>query len=144
MMTKEEILAMKPGEELDRLVVIEVMDEPIPNFTPNDALGLQLAGSPVRSPKGNWVCLCVYDKGDIPTWYSLPFSTDILAAWQVVDILKENWDCVELIWDVGAWDIVLENYETHQKFYLGSEAGETYEKLPEAICKAALLTKLNL
>lgn len=71
------------------------------------------------------------------------YSTDILAANDVLEKLKERWDCIELIWDVGAWDICLENYTTGKEFCLGKEAGETYEKLPVAICKAALLSKLE-
>jgi len=87
----------------------------------------------------------VMSKGEPSLIHPLPkYSEDILAAWSVIEKMKENWDCIELIWDVGAWDICLENYETHQRFYLGKEAGETYEKLPEAICKVALLTKLHL
>jgi len=56
-MDKGTILAIEAGEELDRLVAEEVMGEPMPEFTPEDALDLELAGSPVKSPKGNWVCL---------------------------------------------------------------------------------------
>ena len=142
-MDKSTILAMEAGEELDRLVAEEVMVEPMPEFTPEDALRLQLAGSPVKSPKGNWVCLCRYDEGDIPRWCPVPFSTDISAAWRVLEKLKRDWGCIDLIWDAGAWDISLENYDSHRKFYLGKESGATYEELPEAICRAALITRLN-
>ncbi|GAJ23370.1 unnamed protein product, partial [marine sediment metagenome] len=82
---------METGEELDRLVATEVMGEPIPEFTPENALDLQLAGSPVKSPQGNWLCLCEYGEGDIPTWRPLPYSTDISAAWQVVAKNDYSW-----------------------------------------------------
>lgn len=110
-MTKEEIVAMKAGLDLD------------------DAVHRQVMG-----------------KGEPSLIHPLPkYSTDISPAMQVVEKLKQDWDSIELIWDVGAWDICLEKYGTHQKiFFLGEEAGETYEKLPEAICKAALLAKLHL
>ena len=140
-MDKGTILAIEAGEELDRLVAEEVMGEPMPEFAPEGALGLQLAGSPVKSPKGNWVCLCRYDEGDIPRWRPVPFSIDISAAWRVLETLKKHWDCIDLIWDAGAWDISLENYDSHRKFYLGKESGATYEELPEAICRVALMTE---
>ncbi|GAJ12734.1 unnamed protein product, partial [marine sediment metagenome] len=88
-MDKDTILAMEVGDELDKLVAVEVMGELMPEFTPQNALDLQLVGSPVKSPKGNWLCLCRYDEGDIPTWRPVPFSTDISAAWQVVDKMFE-------------------------------------------------------
>ncbi|GAI99989.1 unnamed protein product, partial [marine sediment metagenome] len=36
-MTKEEILAMEPGPELDTLVAEKVMGHPMPGFIPEDA-----------------------------------------------------------------------------------------------------------
>ncbi|GAH74230.1 unnamed protein product, partial [marine sediment metagenome] len=94
-MTKEEILAMEVGEELDKLVA-EAMGEPMPEFIPENALDLQLAGSLIKSPKGNWLCLCNYDEGDIPTWRPLPYSSDISAAWQVVVEMLSLGFCLEL------------------------------------------------
>ena len=89
-MTKEEISAMEAGEQLDCLVAEEVMGEPKPSrWTPRNALNLQLAGNPAMSKGENWVCLCKYEEGDIPVWYPLPFSTDISAAWQVVEKMFE-------------------------------------------------------
>ncbi len=88
-MDKDTILAMEAGDELDKLVAVEVMGEPMPEFTPENALDLQLAGNPVKSPKGNWLCLCRYDEGDIATWRPVPFSTDISAAWPVVKKMFE-------------------------------------------------------
>ena len=85
-MTKGEILAMEANEELDKLVAAEVMNELMSDLSiPEYALELQLAGSPIKSGGGNWLCLCQYEEGDIPRWHPLPFSTDILVAWQVVD-----------------------------------------------------------
>lgn len=138
-MTKEEILKMEAGEELDRLVA-EVMGEPMPEFTPENALELQLAGSPVKSPKGNWLCLCRYDEGDIPTWRPLPYSTDISAAWSVVEKMREldysfsltNYDNYKLVYQVKFY-----NYLNPALSYCGVGTA------PEAICKAALLTKLD-
>ena len=153
-MTKEEILAMGAGEELDKLVATEVMGEPIPEFTPENALDLQLAGNPVKSPMGCWLCLCEYDQGDVSLWKPLSFSTDTLAAGQIVE--KD-----------GAWDIK-KRYRPYPEDPPGSPGRPTYQAaiqisdydpyedelfnkwsgrsswcwtLPEAICKAALLAK---
>ena len=153
-MTKEEILAMEAGEELDRLVAAEVMEELMPEFTPENALGLQLAGSPVKSPKGNWLCLCRYDEGDIPTWRPVPLSTDSSAAWQVVEKMRSMEDgegnpllcCLTIYSDHDlAWDIrwcysELSNRNDGHKTH---RLPTCYDDFPEAICKAALLARLD-
>ena len=145
-MTKEEILKMEAGEELDRLVA-EVMGEPMPEFTPEDALDLQLAGSPVKSPKGNWVCLCNHEEGDIPVWHPLPFSTDISAAWLVVEKLTEEWTkrskpiSIEVIYDCGAYEAKIETWNENKKDWNEPISSGSREAAPEAICKAVLLTK---
>ena len=134
-MNKEEILTMEAGEELDRLVATEVMGEPMPAFIPESALEFQLAGSPVKSPKGNWVCLCRYDEGDIPTWRPLTCSTDISAAWKVVK---------KMINDGNSY---FSDYGDNEKWGVtyAHSIGELVwaDTIEEAICKAALLTKLN-
>jgi len=54
----------------------------------------------------------------------------------VLPKLKKEWDLIELIWDVGAWDIHLEKYTSPSKhFYLGKEVGKTFEDLVKAIYK---------
>lgn len=136
-MNEEEILKMEVGEELDKLVATEVMEEPIPEFTPPNALELQLAGSPVKSPKGSWLSRCSYYEGDIPTWRPLPYSTDISAAWQVV---KKMITMNPNIWfhldysPINWWSA---NFE---RGGYGYEAKTQVDS--EAICKAALLVKL--
>uniref|UniRef100_A0A6M3LZQ5 Phage ABA sandwich domain-containing protein n=1 Tax=viral metagenome TaxID=1070528 RepID=A0A6M3LZQ5_9ZZZZ len=129
-MNKEEILAME-GEELDKLIAVEVMAEPVPKFIPEDALELQLSGNPVKSPRECWLCLCEYDQGDVPIWRPLPFSTDISAAWQVMEKLK--------VGDNETWFSFCEQVEE----LCGSDERVLYELNPEIICKAALLAKLK-
>ncbi|GAI39104.1 unnamed protein product, partial [marine sediment metagenome] len=100
-MTKEEILAMEAGRELDELVATQIKGEPKPDYVVENVLDLQLTGDPAKSLGGNWLFLCEYDKGDIPTWYSLPFSTDISAAWPVAvkmglalfPLNNKDWGC---------------------------------------------------
>ena len=136
-MTKEEILAMEIGEDLDRLVATEVMGEPMPEFIPEDALDLQLAGSPIKSPKGNWLCLCDYDKGDIPTWRPLPYATDISAAWQVEEKIKEL-GLTEQYGNKIAIIVLDDNTTARQRIFDAAHAS------PEMRCKAALLAKLGI
>jgi len=144
-MTKEEILAMEAGEELDKLVA-EAMGEPMPEYIPENALDLQLAGSPIKSPKGNWLCLCNYDEGDIPTWRPLPYSSDISAAWQVVNKMFE----------LGyAMSLLHLSSEFYPEYWYCDFRPKDSNKPPEyewvdhqmtapgAICKAALLTRLD-
>ncbi|GAI80038.1 unnamed protein product [marine sediment metagenome] len=148
-MNKVEILVMEAGEELDRLVATEVMGEPVPEFTPENALDLQLAGSPVKSPKGNWLCLCRYGEGDIPTWRPLPYSTDISAAWLVVEKLAEGWErdhepiSIEVMYDCGAYEAKIETWNDGKIDWNEPILSGSYNKAPEAICKAALLTRLD-
>jgi len=135
-MTIEEILAMKPGNELDALIGKEIME-----WTPEE-IEVNMLSSPHH--------------------FSWSPSTDISDTNKVFDKLKEEWNRISLIWDVDTWDIHLEDYEeclvsehkghfgssqlirtTKREFYLGKVAGETYEELSVAICKAALLTKCS-
>lgn len=154
-MTKEEILAVKVGKELDKLVAIEVMGEPIPEFTPPNALDLQLVGPPIKSPKGNWLSRCKYEEGDIPIWYPLPFSTDIAAAWQVIDKMKEMEDgkgnqllcCLKIHCDIPGevWDIFWSYAEgsTMDDGHKDHKLPLSWYSLPEAICKSALLARIG-
>lgn len=156
-MTKEEIIAMEAGEELDKLIAIEVMAESAPNLIPENALDLQLAGDPVKSPMGCWVCLCRYDEGDIPMWRPVPFSTDISAAWQVVEKVEGAWDIKKRFRPhpddpAGSGgratyqaSTFLSNFDPYENELINVQKGRSpwVWSLPEAICKAALLAKLE-
>lgn len=103
-MTKEEILAMRPGRDLNLLVCEKVFN--------SETFG---------SVK--------------------PYSTDITAAWQVLKRFREEYWCIEIkIADV-CW-VVMELLRT-PPIRAEVSAGTHFEKLPEAICKAALLAKLG-
>ncbi len=104
-MTKEEVLRMRPGRDLDLLVCERVLDN--------------------------------------MTFGSLKlYSTDIRATWQVLNRLRgESW-CIEIkIADV-CW-VAMELLRT-PPIKVEVSAGTHFEKLPEAICKAALLAKLEV
>ena len=145
-MTKEEILAMEAGKELDTLVAEKVMGHPMPAFIPEEALGLYLAGSPIHYD--SWTCVCHYDEGDVPKWLPDPYSTDISAAWQVVDKICN--------WDVDDNMLVLKGQAPDPTEPVGGENEGWWEAringirgnvaaegkiAPEAICKVALLAK---
>lgn len=154
-MSKEEILAMQPGEELNKLVAEQVFDKKV-------VIVKYLSGySTLKDedlPSGENYEECyatVFRDGETPLYADhIPdfavrvdlledYSRDISAASQILEKLKKDWDCIDLVWDVGAWDMRLENYDNHREFCLGKESGTTFEELPEAICKAALLAKLE-
>ncbi|MBA7576092.1 hypothetical protein ES708_27927 [subsurface metagenome] len=134
-MTKEEILAMEPGTELDILVAEKVMGHPMPDFISEDALDLYLAGTPIHCD--SWTCVCHYDEGDIPTWVPATYSTDISAAWQALKKLREEYWCIEIKIADGCW-VIMELLRT-PPIRVEVNAGTPFERLPEAICKAALI-----
>jgi hypothetical protein len=147
-MTKEETLAMQPGRALDVLVAERVMGHPMPTSTPEDAVDLYLSGAPVH--QDGWTCVFRYDEGDEPKWIPGPYSTDIAAAWQVVEAIRNMKDekgnpvicCLTIKSDHNyVWDIEWsyselssrnDGHKTHALPY-------SCEELPEAICKAALV-----
>jgi len=147
-MDKSTILAIEAGEELDKLVATEVMGEPMPELTPQNALDLQLVGSPVKSPKSNWLCLCRYEEGDIPMWRPLPYSTDISAAWQVLEKLTEVWKIkdklvlFEVIYGCGAYEAKVETWNENKQDWNEPIFSGSCDKAPEAISKAALIVRL--
>ena len=133
-MTSEEILAMKPGKELDAQIA-------------------KLLGKPVyKNREGRWLIRTGSRSLDR---YPLPYSADIAAAWEVVGAMRNMKDekgnqllcCLKIHCDVPgeAWDIhwsyselsIMDDGHKDHKLPL------SWFSLPEAICKAALLTRLE-
>jgi len=138
-MTKE-ILAMEPGPELDTLVAEKIMDHPMPDFIPEDALNLYLVGAPIHYD--SWTCVCRYDEGDVPKWVPAPYSTDISAAWLVVEKMFELGHSMSLLHlssefypDYWYCDFRLKGKTTPPAY----EWVDHISKAPEAISKAALI-----
>ncbi|MBA7675928.1 hypothetical protein ES703_84167 [subsurface metagenome] len=137
-MTKEEILAMEPGPELDTLVAEKIMNHPMPDFIPADALDLYLAGTPIHYD--SWTCVCRYDEGDVPKWIPDPYSTDISAAWPIavkmglalIPLNNKDWACCKAD-HIYRVDIRQDHY-ADPNLVICKEA-------PEAICKVALIAK---
>lgn len=135
-MTKEEILAMKPGRELSGLVIVEVMGRRCAhvNLAPLNPNSVQHAnGAKSR-------CLaCGYK--DYNSFFRRDFlycSISISDAWEVVEKMR------------------MELFSTRSRFLNALQEqtrGETWSLAwpdvfwsitPETICKAALLAKLEL
>ena len=116
-MTKEEILIMEAGIELDILVAESIMGYQV-------FAGMTSATSPLI----------------ITTSQVLSYSRDISAAWQVVDKLKEEKLLfIDIFWDYEAWFCRIEDID-------GKTIGASElacDSAPEAICKAALLAKVK-
>lgn len=115
-MTREEILAMEPGRELDALIEQHIFGKRV-----------------------EWIQDEVTDPYPIvPAEYGYiveNYSSDISAAWEVVNqMYKDN------------WDFTLERHRFMNRDKVGAFFGslETVkaEAAPEAICKAALLAIL--
>jgi len=105
-MTREEILAMEAGEELD-------------SVTAEQFFGVSRSAHLVH----------------------FRYSTDPLATWQVLRKLREEFWCIEIKIADGCW-VILELLRT-PPIRVEVNAGTPFERLPEAICKAALLAKLE-
>jgi hypothetical protein len=111
--TREEILAMDPGHELDELIAIHVM------------------GYEKSRMQDGWVRI-----GALAT-YPKRYSTDISAAWEVVEKFDE---------------ITIRRYETignESRFVCRiqvnhhTQVTNCAKTAPEAICKAALLAVME-
>jgi len=83
---------MPAGREMDALVAEKVMEEQRPARTGNemDALRGSISGIPSESANGSWFLTTTgFEDGDSPIWLPKPYSTDIAAAWEVVEKIRE-------------------------------------------------------
>ena len=113
-MKREEILAMKPGEHLDRVVALRVM-------------GYEES----KTMKG-WVRM-----GALAT-YPKRYSTDISVAWELVHKLK-----IAIIPQSPSAPTELSYYSEYENEPYVKKIHVFAETAPEAICKAALLAVLE-
>ncbi|MDD5702900.1 MAG: hypothetical protein PHU23_12720 [Dehalococcoidales bacterium] len=117
-MTKEEILAMRPGSELNMKVAEIIMGHTIIN---DEIFGYMERVINLNSTECGSTC-CGSKEGD-SVWSAVkPYSEDISAAEQVVEKMTE----------LGYKDAV----------YWADFGNGKYTE-PEAICKAALLSRLE-
>lgn len=72
------------ARERDVLVAVEIMGEPKP--TTNVPPGVLSGFATSSSGGGNWIgTTSGYESGDEPVWMPKPFTSDIAAAWKVVE-----------------------------------------------------------
>jgi len=140
-MTKEEILAMKPGRELDVLVAKEIFSIEVEwDYAPWD-INKQLPKQPYRKgeprtvlgPTAHAVGNTIYEH-----------STDISSAWQVVVKLDDDgWYYTIAKFGIpNSPDFIRCNFTKIGIAVVYADVNNSTE-LPKAICKAALLAKLS-
>jgi hypothetical protein len=127
---------MEAGPQMDALIAERVMGEARPSEIPADALDRELAGNPVKSEGGSWVCRCEFQKGDEGEWEPLPFSTDIKAAWEVIKKIGE-WDFSKRLKFANELDRLVCIRKQHQGILIHLSDILIYME-PEDICRAAL------
>ena len=144
--TREEILAMEPGRELDVSVAVNVM-----GWQRWESKGIDKVWPVIVPPMGderhNWAA--EWDEHGCPHW--MPhYSTDISAAWEVVEKMQ-NTPCR----DGDHFCARVEGFKNaHEAAFFhhlvgipGDDGLEYYEArgitAPEAICKAALLAVIE-
>jgi hypothetical protein len=124
-MTKEEVLALPAGRELDAK---------IHHFLHHR-----------HTVEGEVYCMGDHHRSEDCEWLPLPkYSTDIAAAWEVVEVLERKQIVVRIDrlpeWDLGrgeaVWQVVFDALELTPSFKAEADTA------PLAICRAALLTTL--
>jgi hypothetical protein len=127
-MTREEILKLEAGRELDALIFAKIFDK----------MAFRSDGNFVFSNKREYLDDGdAYYLGEYQEIIQLPFySTDIAAAWEVVEKIREYIEC---IWpnDRGLWSLL--SYERLEEGLTTVSA----ETAPLAICRAALLAVME-
>lgn len=133
-MTRDEILNMPAGEEIDALIAEHVFGDKKPTqaLDANHVM-LSMIGvtHPYTSAGGSWTGVAYWEEGDIPRWVAKNYSTDIAAAWEVVDKLYG----ITLVRHKVFWHCIFDKSTE-------GERDEDYmqgDTVPLAICRAALL-----
>ncbi len=125
------------GRELDALVCGAV-------FEPWDESKCRVCGWPLVADgeKGCWKdnCSMRFPDGMYPPRADAPghYSTDIAAAWQVVERLKADWRPVIQWVHLDRWRVTLVNRHKNNEAVM-----EESPSLPLAICRAALETAVG-
>jgi len=118
-MTRDEVLAMKPGRELDALVMRTVFK------AEKKDIGDECYW--VSEVNGEEVCW--------PRWFSP--STDIAAAFEVLEEIKGRRICIEKTLSGSFYCVIGHSDDGHKP------ADYQAQTAPEAICKAALLAVMG-
>lgn len=139
-LTREKILSMEPGRELDALVAKHVKGcENAPSIFYSDLDITKSYYCIVGSPASEEVNVIEYIDGE---WiqYSFNPSTDISAAWEVLEKMKQKDYLFSITNTVGGWYVVsLTDWGGNCNIYKVEN-----KPVPEAICKAALLAVMGI
>ena len=123
-MTRDEILSMPAGLEMNAIVATHVMGAP------------EIIWEKWRD--GERYPVIRYCPGD-DVFHPVPsYSTDIAAAWQVMERLRCDWSEIHLTYTPRGWYVLLADSFTGKKV---TETGRQ-DSAPFAICRAALLATL--
>jgi len=132
-MTKEEILAMEAGRELDIKVAKEVFNCFL--IIEGNNVGCGCPNKPHKDFSKPFYELSL-----------MPYSTDISAAWQVAEKMVSSGYAFCFDWASGKVATVIRCIFEENFSKAESEESEWIDgkTAPEAICKAALLTRLEV
>jgi len=141
-MTREQILAMDTGREFDYLVGEKVMNYSIYHYDKDhpDGCYYMLVDENFESVTDEVGWSVGERKTEKEAWKDCPnYSTDIAAAFEVVEKLTAAGYCFKLKYDPRIYE---QNFTAELKHLLGNVIYEAKaETAPHAICLAALLTK---
>jgi len=153
-MTKEEILAMEAGEELDELVARQIMEQvPCDGWKPISfgmAGGMALQKTCSHEDGKCYPTQVISQLGGIVGGCP-QYSSEIKVAWKVVEKVC-NWnngDAMLTLKGQGKNPTPLEDDDTGEwwEATIGDNSGREWQvegkTAPEAICKAALMAKLK-
>jgi len=146
-MTKEEILAMEAGRELDALIATEIMGYQGVGFYRRKSRFTSgwepCAKDDVTPDTPEWKATLAIWREDGETFAVKRYSTDISAAWQVVEKLASEGFTPSIVFsDEKHWGMTA---YCQQESVVGDFTLEDVvwcDTAPEAICKAALMAKL--
>ena len=123
-MTRDEILNMEAGRKMDALIAEKVMGLP-PEWTHFEPHGKEFDTS----------------IGRVAISEVAHYSTDIAAAWEVMEKMSKRYDIVVGVCGGLASCKILREVEHDWKWEMIVE--QIYESSPFAICKAALLALME-
>lgn len=138
-MTREEVLAMKPGRELDAKVAVEIFGwSHVAEYGTNafdPALNMWFGVPPGRQ------FVTLNDEPHLPSMIDNPlphYSTSIADAWPVVEEIKNRGK----VFVVKADGLMRGDFQPAYLAWCGNMEVVRAVTAPEAICKAALIATL--
>jgi len=120
-MTHEEIRKLVPGPDMDDLIEELVFSRTIKEFDEIYTNRWRFKRRDDEKYKGSW-------------YPSLPYSSSIAAAWEVVEKMRENGGL-----DIGCYRDYFSAYVVRDDFEFRIDANTA----PEAICRAALMAVME-